>query len=467
MSLRRVSLQGLPLLAGVGLATLWPLSAYIVSPVLLPGLLVGCGVVAIVLFRPELGIAIAVALSPLTNVILHGSKPFQFLLPALAFGIAIYAALAGVRRRELGSSHGLSMSVLLFLAVGVASSAQAIDPAASVKKTVILLSGAALYLAVVQVCQDSRKLVTVGLGAVAALFVAGAHGFAQHSLGTAGVAGFVVNGTLVTRVQGSFGHPNQYGGYLAFLIPVAVAVLFSRGFRPLARWFALVAIGLGLAGLVFSYARGAILGLFVGSVVWLAVLRPRMAVAAAVAVAVAAVLFAPATLRQRFNPQAASADAPIRTDIWGAALDIASQHPWLGVGVNNFPVAYKALPTTQLSFATQRRYLDQTQYLTPPHAQNLYLNVLAEEGVVGLGALVFLLGAATVVLFRGSKVADPAGRAICMGAGAGLMTLLVHSTLEVTLTTELAIPFFALVAVAGTLVALDRREAVPASASSA
>jgi O-antigen ligase len=454
---RRVWVDALPLAAGVGLAALWPITAYAVSPVVLPALLVAAALVAVVLLRPDAGIAMAVALSPLTNFVLHGSKPFQLLLPALSFGVVLYGALVAQRRGSIAGVRGLSLSVLGFVVVAVAASAQALQPSTSLKKVIVLLSAAALYLAVLQVCRDRKSLGTIAVGAVVALFVAGAHGFIQQRLGTAGVAGFVVNGQLVTRVQGSFGHPNQYGGYLAFLIPVAGAVATSRAFRPFTRWLAACAVVLGAYGLVYSYARGALLGLVLGVLLWLAVLRPRTAVVAALAVVVAAVMFAPATFKQRFSPQAASADAPIRTDIWGAALDIAASHPILGVGVNNFSVAYQDLPTSALSFATQRRFLDQTNYITPPHAQNLYLNVLAEEGAVGLGALLVLLGTSTIVFFRVSRVSDPVGRSIAMGAGAGLMTVLVHSMLEVTLTTELALPFFALAAVAGAFVQAERR----------
>lgn len=455
--IRRGWTSALPLLLAAAIAAVWPVSAYAVSPVALPALVVAAGVAAAVLVRPDVGLALAVALSPLMNFVVQGHKPFQYLLPALAIGLALYGALL-TPESQVASVRSASLGVIVFLGAALAASAQALDPHVSIKKILLLLTAVALYFAVLQVCGSERSLLTVAVGGVFALLVAGLHGFVQHRLGTAGVAGFVVNGKLVTRVQGSFGHPNQYGGYLAFLIPVALAVLFSRSFRPFIRGVAAVALVMGTLGLLYSYARGAVLGLAVGLLIWLAVVRPRLAVVAAIALALIGFVFAPSTLRDRFSSSAVSADAPIRTDIWGAAVDISTQHPFLGVGVNNFSVAYSQLPSTQLPHASQRRFLDNAEYLTPPHAQNLYLNVLAEEGIVGLGALCILLGAATRVFYRGTKLRDARGRAICVGTGAGLMTLLVHSVLEVTLTTELALPFFALLGVASVYLGREQRE---------
>jgi O-antigen ligase len=220
------------------------------------------------------------------------------------------------------------------------------------------------------------------------------------------------------------------------------------------RLFALIAFTAAVPALIFSYARGAIVALALGLLVWLGVMRPRWALGLAAVFAAVAVLFAPATLKERFSPQASSGQVPLRTDVWGAAVDIAQNHPWLGAGLGNFSDAYKQLPST-LSHASQRRLLNQSGLLVPPHAQNLYLNVLAEEGVFGIAALTIFAFGAVAVVYRGSRAREPTGRAICLGAGAGVLTVAFHSVLEVTLFTELSLPLFALLGAALVVRALD------------
>jgi O-antigen ligase len=435
---------------------------------MLPALVAGVSVTALVLVRPEYGLALTLALTPLTNLQVGGSKPFQLLLPVLACGLLLYGFLQNgfervQHRNEVSGSRWLSASLVLFLAVGLASSMHALSPSASLKKIVILVAGTALFFAVRDIASDRRKLVVVAGGGLGGLFVAGLHGVAQHYLGFAGGPGFVVNGVLVHRVEGAFGHPNQYGGYLAFLIPLAAAIVFSRNFPVVARASAAAALAAGALGLVYSYARGAILGVVLGSIIWLAVLRPRIAMLAIIAVATLSAAFAPATLKERLNPQSASSDVPLRADIWQAALDIYATSPTLGVGVNNFGTAYQSLPST-LPNARQRRLLDQNQFIVPPHAQNLYLNVLAEEGIIGIAALAALLAAALVTFYRCSRLQDPVGRAIGLGCGAGFMAMLLHGLLEQTLFTEMTLPFYALLALATRAVWLERERISAGSA---
>jgi len=90
--------------------------------------------------------------------------------------------------------------------------------------------------------------------------------------------------------------------------------------------------------------------------------------------------------------------------------------------------------------------------------QNLYLNVLAEEGILGLLSLIALAIAALATIYRGCHVRDPAGRAICAASGVGIMTLALHSLLDVTLPGPIGLPAFALLAVAAIFIALDREQ---------
>ena len=451
-----------PLGVGIALAGLWPVTAYAAGPYLLPSVVIVALVLAAVLHRPEFGIASVIALSPWLNMHFggtglssQGTKVLHLVVPALAFSVLAYALL--VSRGAAGVSRWLTISVLLFVAVALASSMQALQPSSSVSKVVILITAAAVYLSVLQVCRERRQLMVVVAGAVLALFLAASQGVLQHYSGQFGEFGFVSGSAIVKRVQGSFGHPNQYGGFVAVLIPLAVAVLATRRLSPTLRWLAVTSLGAALLALMFSYARGAIAALVLGSLVWLAFMRPRLAALATVVVAITAIAFAPSALKERFDPGAAGGDVPLRADIWTTAVDIYSAHPMLGVGVDNFSDAYAELPSTQ-STASQRRLLHQDQLLTPPHAQNQYLNILAEEGLIGIVAFALLAIGSVSMARRGSKLADPVGRNICLGIGAGIMTLAVHSMLDVNLFGEVALPLFALVAVAAGFVAREERE---------
>ena len=451
----------------LGIAAAWPVTAYEVSPLAVPALLVAAGAAALVLLRPEYGIALVAALSPLTNYELGGAggmKPFQLVLPALGAGVLVYALLVGRSRDRPATGTWLSLGVLVFVAAAVASSIGALDPGEAIKKLVVLATAAAVFYATLELCRGRRERLVVVGGVLTGLLLAAAQGVFQNYLGQPGEYGIVADGSVVGRVQGSFGHPNQYGGFLAVLVPLAVATLVTREFGAPRRWLAAAALGLALPALTFTYARGAIVALVVGSLLWLAILRPRLAVLVAVVVAVAGTTLAPAALKDRFSTNAGTSDITLRSDIWSAAVDIYSRSPLLGVGLNNFGEAYGTLPTT-LDNSSQRRLLHQSQILVPPHAQNLYLNILAEEGIVGFAAFVVFAFSAVAACFRRRNLPDPAARAIALAVGAGLLTLGVHSLLEVTLIGEVALPLFALLAVVASYVAWLPEAEEPSSAS--
>jgi O-antigen ligase len=437
-------------------AALWPASAYALTPVAFPALVLLALGGALILRRPEYGIAMTMAFSPFTNAVIGGSKPFHILLPLLSFGLLAYA-LVRAPERPAERIGGVKTMLLIFVVVGIVSSLLALDPAESITKLFILLSAAALLIATLRVCVDRERLLVVVGGALAALILCGGQGVLEYLSGEHGQFGVVQNGVVIGRIQGSFGHPNQYAGFLAALIPLAVATLFTKRAPRALRWMGALGIAVGVPALIWSYSRGALAGIIAGPIIWLIVVRPRVAVIAAISLALLVYLFAPGVIRQRFQ-STSGGEVEIRSDIWAAALDIYGEHPVFGAGVNDFSVAYARLPTVPAG-ATQRRLLQGEELLIPPHAQNLYLNILAEEGTVGILAFLLFAGAAIGRAFVGSRSDDPLTRNVCMGIGAGMLALAVHSLLDVGLYGEVAFPLFSLIAVATALTGLERSAA--------
>jgi putative inorganic carbon (HCO3(-)) transporter len=459
-------------LAAAALAVAWPLSAYSINPFALPALVGLALATAIVLQRPEWGLGLVLALSPLINSTLPSvdpsasslaREPFEVLVPVLAIGVLAYSLLV-VRQYAPSGTHVrlLSAGVALFAASGLISSAQAIEPSASLHRVLLIVTGAIVFFSVRQTCNEPRKLLVVLGGALAGLLIASVQGIADQILGVFSTQGFVSGTEVVGRVQGSFGHPNMFGGFLALLMPVGAVVAFNKNFSASLRWLASIAVMLAVPALVFSYARGAMVGLFVGCAVWLAVLKPRVALLVGIVIVTAAVTLAPATLKNRFESDSSS-DVALRSDIWNGAIEIYSDHPVFGVGLNNFQVAYGRLPANSAT-SSQRRLLHDEQLLVPPHAQNIYLEAMAEQGIVGLLSLLAVLLGGVLTTYRAARSPQPVTRALGYGVGIGLVGVMVHGFLEVIVYSETILPLLALLGVVAALVDKDRDgESVPAS----
>lgn len=215
------------------------------------------------------------------------------------------------------------------------------------------------------------------------------------------------------RAAGTFGQPNPYAGYLGLTLPVAVSLFLltctSILRRPegslrqlltgtVAYGGAAAIIG---AGLLASWSRGGWLGAAAGVGVVLYYQGGPIVKGAALAGAGAVMLFGPLTYR--YIPRSLTdriADLPTyfgsgmwevvqqqvtdsnfsiieRLAHWIAALRMWEMSPWLGVGPGNYAAVY---PQVRLA-----RWEDPLG-----HAHNTYLNVLAENGLIGICAFLVL-----------------------------------------------------------------------------
>jgi O-antigen ligase len=190
---------------------------------------------------------------------------------------------------------------------------------------------------------------------------------------------------------------------------------------------------------LMSWSRGGWIGI-VAAVAAVTVTRSRsallltlaVAVAAAYLLSIGAVAYLPESLVQRasgFLPYVSGLDVRTaevndtnfavieRMAHWEAALTMWRDHPWLGVGIGNYPVVYG-------DYALGR-------WLDPlGHAHNYYLNIAAEAGTVGLLAFLLLLGACYVQVLAAVSQAQGYWRAVALGSLGALVHLTVHSLFD-------------------------------------
>jgi O-antigen ligase len=219
----------------------------------------------------------------------------------------------------------------------------------------------------------------------------------------------VLTGETVTRAQGLFKDPNVFG---PFLIPAAL-ILLEETIRPrllgLRRSTSVVLLGVLVLGVVFAYSRAAWLNLLIAVIVMLGVMTLRtgaaqsafaaLAVVAAIAALGGAAVVATGSvgfLQDRARVQAYDTD---RFSAQRTGVELAEQHV-LGIGPGQFEVEQ------------------------PVSAHSIYVRVLAEQGVLGLGVLVSLL-AGTLALAAGNAIGGRdthgVGSAALLGAWCGLL----------------------------------------------
>jgi hypothetical protein len=124
---------------------------------------------------------------------------------------------------------------------------------------------------------------------------------------------------------------------------------------------------------------------------------------------------------------------PGRLELWSAAMGMARERPLLGHGPDTFRLSYG-------------RYLNLEVWDTGVHANNMYLDVLAGAGLAGLAALVWLVAASGLALWRRWRAAAPAIDPLVAAAAAAWLAVAGHGLVDSFLSFSPTYLAFALVA---------------------
>jgi O-antigen ligase len=389
-------------------------------------------------------------------------------------GRAVAPGLVASLRRE-----PLAWGVLLYLASASLSTLTSLSPRTSFWGAhesffglVTVAAYGVLYFAVRGLCAQAAHARALLLASSVGVGGAALYALAQF-LGLDPVRWTRTHEFLgLERAFGSMGNPNFLGALTAMGVPLLVALALRarrRGERGQALALALVG-GVALGALGVSLSRGAWLAGLAGlGVLLLGGLhlaerpqaRRRLALAAAGAVLVAAlgVALVPrarslatamaerVSLSLRSGPQArpvgglAIAQDP-RWALWSAAWDMFREHPFVGVGLDAFQLAYQGRRDMSI--------WDVEGHRTPGKAHNEALHVLATQGLPG-GLALLLIAAGAGVAWRRALRAQAEERELVLAPGAALTAFGVQGLFSFTVAGcgALAVALLALLAALG------------------
>ncbi len=203
----------------------------------------------------------------------------------------------------------------------------------------------------------------------------------------------------IVRPPSTLGHADYFGIWL--LYPVFAGLALNRGdAQRVWRLTGAASASAGVLALILSGTRAAVLGLAAGALFLLWDWRPRpgrrglsLAVAA-VAAAVAFYWLPPgAALRNRVKWSVDDALGGARLMLWRDTLKMAYARPWFGYGPESFSLVFPHAMSVELA----RAYPD--FHHESPH--NMFLDVLAQQGLAGLAVLVGLI---SLALYSGRRV---------------------------------------------------------------
>jgi len=400
---------------------------------------------------------------PSVSLSLGGLSPTFKLSDALVLATAVAAALAAAHGGVdvLRGSRTLWIAVVLFLAWIVAAT---FYPLLSDRvypwKTHLVTAGEfceyALLAPAVPLLLRRRADALLAAGTLVGwTIVATVVGVVQWA-GWSGLAGWGRG-----HRQPSFLGPHDFAALAALTLTLGMLALLWRVRDPRLRLAAWTAVAVGVIGFVIGGASAGIVGL-VPAVAALLVVASRRGLVARRALVVTVAATAVASLGVvllragdfdqffrflGFRSSQAKTSAHIQTYSQRTVLAyigarIWLHHPIVGVGWNGSsdPAAFvPELPAAHARFPD----VAEIAFPAPEHAygvQNLYIQVLADLGVVGFVLLVALFAAAAVLALRTAMRAPPA---VAFAATLGLSWLLLAAGLWTALGLVAGIPLAA------------------------
>jgi exopolysaccharide production protein ExoQ len=203
------------------------------------------------------------------------------------------------------------------------------------------------------------------------------------------------------RLAGFVGEPNQLAASLVAGLAMAVALAAVTRAQPMLRLLALVSAGLCLTGVLLTLSRAGLVGLAVAAVAAVFMAGRWRGIAAGVAVVVTAAtvgyfaFYAPTAARERVTTFEGGTG---RTDIWTVGWRMLEANPVAGVGAGNFRTASVHYLVEPGALLRDDLILD-----NPKVAHNIYLQELAELGIVGGTVFLAIVGFSLLCALKAAR----------------------------------------------------------------
>ncbi len=299
------------------------------------------------------------------------------------FLVLLLVIAGGMRRKELRLDMKLVNPYLVLFAGAVVFSAV-------FSRYVGLSSRFLLYHATCMLCvvvtvsavKTATHLIRLAGGAAMGVLGTSLYGVYQRIQGVEVNESYVdmkLNAGMPGRVFSVFDNPNAFGEVLVILLPVVLALVFcSKHF--VSRVAALGVFCVGALALVMTYSRAGWVGFAFSLVVFVFLWDIRFVPICAV-LALCALPLLPATVLNRISTITNLSDSSTssRFPLYAATIDLIKKSPVRGAGLGTAAV--------QKFIADHRLYYAPAPFV---HAHDIYLQVWAETGLVGI--LTFVAG---------------------------------------------------------------------------
>jgi len=211
--------------------------------------------------------------------------------------------------------------------------------------------------------------------------IAGAYGIFQHFTRIDFFGNVKYLHSSLARSTGFFNSPMTFGNYVLLVFPMVIGLSFYSRTRRERRWLQLSGLII-LAAIIFSYSRGAWLGI-IGGLVFMAILRSKKFLLSVLTAIIVGSMFLAIFPSAKFTRRVVGtfkSKRPVgdRIYFWEGSLRIIRDYPITGLGWEGFRIVYP-----EYKPAEGRQLVC--------HAHNNFVDMAVDSGLLGLGIFIWFL----------------------------------------------------------------------------
>lgn len=218
------------------------------------------------------------------------------------------------------------------------------------------------------------------------------------------------------RIYSTFGNPNVFGEYLLMVMPITFGLMLKSASANRKAVYLGVFL-LQTVCMILTYSRGCWIGIVLAMAVMMVFTRRKLTSLMVFAVLLVP-FFLPETIMQRLMSigNVADTSTSYRVYIWQGTLRMLKDFWYCGVGIGEAAFG-NVYPSYSLNA------------VSAPHAHNLYLHILSETGILGMGTVLVL-----IVLFykyiSSAAISNPENKITAVSLGTAMIGYLVQGMFD-------------------------------------
>ncbi len=345
----------------------------ILSPILTPLAILGVAVVFLVVAKPIVGVFLIVFAAPLVPTMAAAGLAILCL-----FSLLVHAVITEGFKFKF---DGVGFFIIVFIGIYLIGAITSFAPVKSFSIWAIYFAFMTVYFVIINSVNSRKALLNLVTTFVISGFLVCLYGIMQYLFGWDTAQAWMdeeMFEDIKMRIYSTLGNPNVLGEYILLVLPAAIGLMWTSKKAYTKIVYAGIS-ALMFGALILTFSRGCWIGIMIAAAMFITFAAGKLWGLGLLALPIIPMVL-PESIINRFSSIGDMSDSSTsyRVYIWMGTLAMMRDFWISGIGMG------------QEAF-TQVYPFYSYNGIVAPHSHNLFLQILVETGVTGIGAFAIII----------------------------------------------------------------------------